>query len=269
MIIDFHTHVFPDRIAASTVNALEAASGNRPYSDGTVSGLLSALSHAEADVAVNLPVLTKPTQFESILSFAKTVNGSGAPGERIISFAGIHPADPNFREHLSLVKEAGIKGIKIHPDYQHTFFDDEAYVGIISEAKKLGLTVVTHAGADAGFRGEEVKCTPVRVMRLLDKVGGYSKLVLAHLGGNEMTREVIDTLAGEDVYMDTAYNLGEVDRAELYELFEKHGAERILFATDSPWQDIGREAERIRSFGLSERELSLILSENAKKLLSL
>jgi predicted TIM-barrel fold metal-dependent hydrolase len=106
-------------------------------------------------------------------------------------------------------------------------------------------------------------------MRLLDRVGGYSKLVLAHLGGNEMTREVIDTLAGEDVYMDTAYNLGEVDRAELYELFEKHGAERILFATDSPWQDIGREAERIRSFGLSERELSLILSENAKKLLSL
>ena len=269
MIIDFHTHVFPDRIAASTVNALEAASGNRPYSDGTVSGLLSALSRAEADVAVNLPVLTKPTQFESILSFAKTVNGSGVPGERIISFAGIHPADPDFREHLSLVKETGIKGIKIHPDYQHTFFDDEAYVGIISEAKKLGLTVVTHAGADAGFRGEEVKCTPVRVMRLLDRVGGYSKLVLAHLGGNEMTREVIDTLAGEDVYMDTAYNLGEVDRAELYELFEKHGAERILFATDSPWQDIGREAERIRSFGLSERELSLILSENAKKLLSL
>jgi len=269
MIIDFHTHVFPDKIAASTVSALEAASGNRPYSDGTADGLLAALTAAEASIAVNLPVLTKPTQFESILGFAAALNGREYGGARIISFAGIHPADPNPEEHLSMLREAGIKGIKIHPDYQHTFFDDEAYVRIITEAKRLGLIVVTHAGVDAGFRGEEVKCTPTRVLRLLDRVGGYSRLVLAHLGGAEMTREVIDSLAGEDVYFDTAYNLGHVTRALFSELLEKHGAERMLFATDSPWQDIRREAERIRSLGLSERELSMILSENALRLLNL
>ena len=269
MIIDFHTHVFPDRIAASTVSALEAASGNRPYSDGTADGLLAALDAAGASVAVNLPVLTKPTQFESILGFARDLNGREYGGTRIVSFAGIHPADPNPEEHLSMVKAAGIKGIKIHPDYQRTFFDDEAYVRIIAEAKRLGLIVVTHAGVDAGFRGEEVKCTPERVLRLLDRVGGYSGLVLAHLGGAEMTREVIDSLAGEDVYFDTAYNLGHVTPSELSELLEKHGTERILFATDSPWQDISREVERIRTLGLSERELSMILSENAVRLLGI
>lgn len=269
MIIDFHTHVFPDKIAASTVSALEAASGNCPYSNGTADGLLSAMRAAGASVAVNLPVLTKPTQFESILGFARALNARDYDGERIISFAGIHPLDADYTEHLSMVKAAGIKGIKIHPDYQRTFFDDEAYVKIISEAKRLGLIVVTHAGVDAGFRGEEVKCTPKRVLSLLDRVGGYSRLVLAHLGGAEMTREVIDSLAGEDVYFDTAYNLGHVTLSELSELFEKHGAERILFATDSPWQDIACEAERIRTLGLTERELAMIRSENAKKLLDI
>ena len=269
MIIDFHTHVFPDKIAAATVSALEAASGNRPHSDGTAEGLLSALVLAGASASVNLPVLTKPTQFESVLGFASALNGREYNCERIISFAGIHPDDNDYAEHLSMVKAAGIKGIKIHPDYQRKFFDDEAYVRIISEAKKLGLVVVTHAGVDAGFRGEEVKCTPKRVLSLLDRVGGYSRLVLAHLGGAEMTGEVIDTLAGEDVYFDTAYNLGHVTRAEFSELVEKHGVEKMLFATDSPWQDIRREVERIRTLGLSETELSLILSENAIKLLNL
>lgn len=269
MIVDFHTHVFPDKIAAATVAALERRGGSPAHSDGTVDGLLSALSRAGADLAVNLPVLTKPTQFDSILEFAKSINEREYGNERIISFAGIHPADENIEEHLSAVRDAGIVGIKIHPDYQGTFFDDERYVRIISEAKRLGLIVVTHAGLDIGFRGEEIKCTPARVLRLLDRVGGYSRLVLAHLGGSELTREVIDTLAGEDVYFDTAYNLGVVKPSELSELISKHGAEKILFATDSPWQNIGREVKRLSSLGLSQSELRMIFSENAKRLLGI
>ena len=58
MIIDFHTHVFPDKIAERTVRALEKSGNATAYSDGTHSGLLASLRGAGADVAVNLPVLT-------------------------------------------------------------------------------------------------------------------------------------------------------------------------------------------------------------------
>ena len=139
MIVDFHTHVFPDKIAASTVAALESRGGTPSHSDGTVDGLLRSLREADVSIAVNLPVLTKPTQFDSILAFAKRINEREYDGERIISFAGIHPEDENIEEHLNAVSEAGIPGIKIHPDYQGAFFDDERYVRIISEAKTLGL----------------------------------------------------------------------------------------------------------------------------------
>ena len=92
-MIDFHTHVFPDKIAAATVAALAKVSNTAPHSGGTADELLSLLSDAGADVAVNLPVLTKPTQFDSILNYAVALNGREYGKERIISFAGIHPAD--------------------------------------------------------------------------------------------------------------------------------------------------------------------------------
>ena len=269
MIVDFHTHIFPDKIATATVAALERRGGSPAHSDGTADGLLASLHTAGVDVGVNLPVLTKPGQFDSILEFSKGINATDFKNERIISFAGIHPLDEDFEAHLQAVRDAGILGIKIHPDYQGTFFDDERYVRIISEAKRLGLIVVTHAGLDIGFRGEEIRCTPTRVLRLLDRIGGYSRLVLAHLGGADLTREVIDNLAGEDVYFDTAYVLGVVERAELTEVIEKHGADRILFATDSPWQNIKCEVARLDSLGLSDAERRMILSENAKRLLGI
>ena len=62
---------------------------------------------------------------------------------------------------------------------------------------------------------------------------------------------------------DTVYGLteGAIDAA-----IEKHGADKILFATDSPWSDQGYTLERLKEFGMPEKALNLILGENAKKL---
>ena len=93
MIIDFHTHVFPERIASATVAALEKSGNTRAFSDGTAEGLLNSMKAAGVDISINLPVLTKPTQFDTVLKFAKQINESfPADSERrIISFAGMHP----------------------------------------------------------------------------------------------------------------------------------------------------------------------------------
>ena len=270
MTVDFHTHVFPDRVARGAIASLASASGGVAYSDGTVAGLRAAISAAGVTVAVNLPVLTSPMQFESVLAYAEALNREfSASGCGVLSFAGMHPGIPDVRAAMRRVREAGIPGIKIHPEYQSTDFDDDAYYRLLSAAKEEGLITVTHAGVDDAYRGGHVRCTPERVLRMLDRLGGYPRLVLAHLGGHEMHGEVLDRLAGREVYLDTSYVLPRIPRDLLLQTVDRHGASRILFATDSPWRDIAADLEIIRSLGLPEDDLKGILYKNARDLLGL
>lgn len=268
MVIDFHTHIFPDKVAQGAVTALAAASGSVPYADGTRAGLLAELSGASADIAVNLPVLTRPSQFESILRFATEQNAVFS-GRGILSFAGLHPAQEDIRAAVRAVRRAGIPGVKIHPEYQDTFIDDEAFYRLLSAAKEEDLIVVAHAGVDAAYRDRPARCAPDRVARVLDRLGGYPKLVLAHLGGNEMWDEVLLRLCGREVYFDTSYVMPLVARPTFDAILARHGAGRILFGTDSPWQSIPREVERFFALGLPAEERDAILYQNAKDLLGL
>lgn len=267
MIIDFHTHVFPDKIAGRTIEHLAKKADIIPYSDGTIAGLKERIREALVDIAVTLPVLTAPEQFDSVLRFAKGINREEyADGARLISFAGIHPRCEDIAGKMREIKEAGFLGVKIHPDYQDAYIDDEGYLEILRQAKALDLTVVAHAGVDMAF--PEVHCTPERALKLIEAVPG-AKLVLAHMGANEMEDEVLSTLAGKDVYFDTAYVLRYIDKDAFLAILEKHGADKILFATDSPWSDIKGDVEILRSYGLDKETENKIFFENAKKLLNL
>ncbi len=269
MVIDFHTHIFPDKLAPSAVASLAEASAIRPHTDGTLSGLLSHMDAAGVTLSVNLPVLTHPRQFESVSRFAAALN-TAPTRERVISFAGMHPAMQDMEQRLHELHARGFRGIKIHPDYQDTFIDDEAYVRMLAVAKSLDLITVTHAGQDDAYIGREIKCTPTRVLRLLDRLGGYPKLVLAHLGANAQRAQVIDTLAGADVYFDTAYSLREGGQQALRRLLDRHGDTRILFATDSPWRDMREELDRLRRYiGDDTTAYQRITAGNACALLGL
>lgn len=269
MIIDFHTHIFPDKIAQRTIEYLASKASITPYSDGTYGGLLKRAKEAGVDIVLNLPVLTNPAQFESVNRFAREINSRFAAGGRgILSFAGIHPDCDGIEEKMALIKEQGFLGIKLHPDYQQVFIDDERYIKIIECAKALDLIVVIHSGVDGGYPGEPVHCTPERALKVIRKVG-HSKLVLAHLGANEMEQGVIDMLCGEDVYFDTAYVLRYISADKFREIVKKHGEDRILFASDSPWSSIEGDADILRSFSLGAQAEEKIFSLNAKRLLGL
>ena len=268
MIIDFHTHVFPDKIAERTVKILERNGSIPSHSNGTVDGLLAVLSRSNVDIGVNLPVITRADQFESVNGFARSLNERDYTGARIISFAGIHPDTECPEEAIARIVDMGFLGIKIHPDYQDAFIDDERYVRILRVAKNAGLITITHSGVDGAYIGQQIKCTPQGVLRLLDRLGGYDKLVLAHLGANAMYTGVLECLAGEDVYFDTAYCLRSTGKYAFLKLLEAHGADRMLFASDSPWQDPGAEIRFIKELDLGADE-DKILYKNASKLLKL
>ena len=89
MVIDFHTHIFPDAIANRTIAALEKVSGINAATNGTLEGLLCSMERAGVDMSVILPVVTKPSQFESVNLFAQRVNEQYEG--KLLSFGGIHP----------------------------------------------------------------------------------------------------------------------------------------------------------------------------------
>jgi predicted TIM-barrel fold metal-dependent hydrolase len=270
MIIDFHTHIFPDRIAEKTIEHLSLKGSISPFSDGTKEGLCQRLREANTDIALNLSVLTSPSRFESVNRFAKEVNETFAENgnKGIMSFAGIHPECNDLDIKMKWIKDNGFLGIKLHPDYQETFIDDERYERILALAKELDLIVVTHSGADIAYRGFPVRCTPDRALKLIKKIR-HPKLVLAHMGASEMSEEVYEKLCGEDVYFDTAFVLRFTDRETFTKIVKKHGDDKILFGSDSPWSGIDRDIDIIHSFDLTKNTEDKIFFENSKKLLGL
>ena len=269
MIIDFHTHLFPDKIASKAIAKLAEKSGSVPHTDGTVLGLLKQMQKGDCTIAVALPVVTDPAQFDSVNRFAATVNQDCRFKERkIISFGGIHPRNEDIAGKMRFLKESGFLGVKIHPDYQEAYIDDDGYVAILESAKELDMIVVTHAGVDSGYKDQPVRCTPERVKNVIERVG-HTKFVLAHLGGHRYVEQVYDLLAGLDVYFDTSYVLPEVSEADFKRILNKHGEDKILFATDCPWQDIQKEKDRILSYKLEKETEEKILWRNAADLLGI
>lgn len=269
MIIDFHTHVFPDPIASKTIEFLSEKGGIPPFSDGSVQGLIHRMEKANIDRAVTLPVLTNPLKFDSVNRFAAEINSFFEnKSRRLISFASIHPECDEIDKKMAWIKNSGFKGVKIHPDYQETFINDEKYVRIMECAKEYDLIVVTHAGFDCGYKDQPIRCTPVLAKELIRRVP-HSKFVLAHMGANTLYDSVSKTLCDEDVYFDTSYVLRFIGKEKFLELLRKKGADKILFASDSPWSDIGSDAEILRSFALDKDVEDKIFYQNAKNLLGL
>lgn len=276
MIIDFHTHVYPDQLASRTIEALGKIAEVRPFTDGTVDGLLNSMARSGVDKSVILPVNTRAGQFDTITKFAKHINDTY---ENLISFGGIHPDDENISAKLSYLKENNFKGIKIHPDYTETFIDDERYIRIVAEAKRLGLTVITHAGKDPAY--STIHCPPDRGMKMLQAVndlipGDDPFFIFAHLGGNRLLKEVEQHLVGQNCYIDISCSFNDIGSfststdEDIVRVIKKHGVEKILFATDSPWNGQKEYVERFKALsGLSDIEKELILGKNAAKLLNL
>ncbi len=262
MIIDFHTHIFPDKIADRTIAFLSAKSGIKNNTDGTADGLVRSMDENGVDLSVVLPVATKPSQFRSITEYACLVNEKYAG--RLFSFGGIHPYSENYKQELKTIKSLGLKGIKLHPDYQDFFIDDIRAKRLIYEASALDLIIAVHAGTDIGY-GEPVHCPPEKSLEVIKEVRP-EKLVLAHMGGWEQWDRVEKLLCGENIWLDTAFCLEFMPPEQFKSLVEKHGHERILFATDSPWSPQGDYIRKMRDLFPDDEIFAAVMGGNAERL---
>lgn len=267
MIIDFHAHIFPEKVAEKAIPKLADVIHITPSTNGTADSLLDSMARAGIHTSVILPTVTNVKQFDSIIRFAQEINERDYPkdGPRLFSIAGIHPDMPDYKEKLTQIYQMGFKGIKIHPDYQGVFFDDIRYMRILDKASELGLFTITHAGYDP-YSPKQVHCTAARARRVLDEVAPQ-KLILAHMGCNEFYDESEEFLMGQDVYIDTAYSVCHAKPEQLCRMIKNHGAHRVLFGTDTPWTDQKEALSVFRSLPLKAEEQEQILWKNAAELL--
>lgn len=270
MIVDFHTHIYPDKIAEKTIGFLLSKINlpdKQAFTDGTAKALLSSMEKSKVDLSVILPVVTKPSQFESINRFAAEQNEN----KKFICFGGIHPDNENAEEKLLFIKKLGLKGVKLHPDYQNCFIDDKRYINIIDLCAQIGLKVIIHAGIDVGLP-ETVHCTPEKTLNMLREVGAEKYdpfIILAHMGGWMMQDDVKKFLCGKNVFFDTGYCLDKYKTSDIIDIINLHGADKILFATDSPWGCQEQYVKILDNLNLSKSEKELVFYKNALRLLEI
>ena len=263
MIIDFHTHIFPQHLAERSIKQLSTAAKLTPTTNGTLDDLRETSKDAGIDICVVQNIATNAKQTINVNNFAI----SQLDEEGIIPFGSIHPDFEDWLEELKRLKVAGIKGIKLHPDYQVFFVDENRMFPIYEAIRDLGLILQFHSGLDIGLPGD-IHCTPDRVAKILAEVPGQ-KLVAAHFGANEMWDDVLQLLAGKDVYIDTSFAARRMNKDLLLKIIDKHGSEKILFGSDSPWSDAKLDVELFKTLPINDHEKEGILSHSAQKLLNI
>lgn len=265
-IIDVHTHFFPDSIAADSIRHLENLANVKAFGDGTLASLRKFMKEDGVSVSVNCPVATKPEQVISINR--KMIEHNSKPENRdVICFGAMHPMfnrDNNFGEEIAFLSANGIKGIKLHPEYQQFYPDNGVLKPLYEACVKHGMIILFHAGEDFAF--EDFHSNPKRFAEVA-KIKGL-KLILAHMGSYRMWDEVYKQLVGKDVFFDTAYS-NEMENSVFKGIIKGHGVDKILFGTDFPWERASAIIKKVEENVESAEGREKIFHKNTERLLGI
>jgi predicted TIM-barrel fold metal-dependent hydrolase len=260
VIIDVHTHAFPDKIAERAIEALTKNSGEyKPVIGGRADALLSSMDESGVDVSFIGNIATRPGQADSILSWSKTI-----ASERMIPLGSVHPDSEDWEREIDAFAAAGFRGMKFHPQYQGIAADDPKMIPIYQKIASCGMCVLFHAGFDIAFPGDE-SAAPERFPEIKKAVPSLL-MILAHMGGWRAWDRVMDCIAGRDMYIDTSF-IQELSDHQRTAILSRHSEDMILFGSDSPWTSQAESIEYIRRLSISDDRKMKILGGNAATLL--
>jgi len=258
-IIDIHAHIFPEKIAQKATESIGNFYGIPMSGKGTIEDLLEQGNKVNVYRYVVHSTATKVEQVESINEFISQMQLSD---ERIIGFGTLHPDLPDVQKEVDRLVSLGLKGIKLHPDFQQFNIDDETMMPIYKAAEGR-LPILVHMG-DA----RSTASSPGRLAKVLDRFQGLT-VIAAHLGGYSRWDESFQYLVGRNLYFDTSSSLWILDKSKAVDIIRKHGVKKVLFGTDYPMWNYEEELKRFESLNLTQEEQELILWKNAAELLNI
>lgn len=260
MLIDTHTHLYPEKISTKVVELLREHYGLPVPHKGTINEYQQIKKQHNVKAAIFFTAATCPSQVPNANKWAKLNTQKG-----MIGFGTLHPDDENSDVQIKWLKEAGIKGIKFHPDFQQFFIDDEKALNLYEKLAK-DFIVIFHVGDDNAPHKVHYS-SPQRLNKVLDLVPGL-KIIAAHMGGYQMWQDSLKYLCGKNLYFDTSSCAGILNDDIFRLLIKEHGYHKVLLGSDYPFSEPHTECLKLAKMGLNSYEYEAIIGKNAELLLS-
>ena len=256
-IIDFHAHIYPNKIAQKATNATADFYGISPACIGTGDELLREGKIAGIDEFVLLPVATKSEQVRHVNEF---ILGETAAHKEFYGFGTLHPDCENIMEEAEYILNSGLKGIKLHPDTQRFNTDDKRLFEVY-EAVQGKLPLLVHCG-DKRFDYSHPR-------RLKNVIDNFPKLrvIAAHLGGWSLFDEAFALLKNSDCFFDISSCTMFLPPEKVAKYIRGYGADRVLFGTDFPLWSPETEVKAFQKLPLTSTEFEKIAYKNALKVI--
>ncbi|MDR3643462.1 MAG: amidohydrolase family protein [Clostridia bacterium] len=254
-IFDFHTHAYPDKVAGKAVEFLNSYYHVDCAGNGTMGDLKRSAAEGGVSHLLVHAVATRPDQVENVNSWiARHIGGN------VYGFGTIHPLYENIGRELDRIRSLGLRGLKLHPDFQQ-FYVDDPMMDPIFGAIEGEMPVLIHAGDR-----QNDYSSPARIQRVVQRFPRLT-VIAAHLGGFSQWDEAMQCLHGKNLYVDTSSSLPFLEKARAIEIIHSYDIEHVLFGTDYPLTRHKEELERFSMLGLTPAQNDLILFDNAARLL--
>ncbi len=279
MIIDCHTHIFPDEVRRNRgkYSQKDGAFGEI-YKDERakmvgVEDLIRSMDEGGIDKAV---VCGFPWS-DSVLCSAGNdyiLEGMRRYPERIVGFGCIQPnhGDKAIKEAKRCIS-LGMKGIGELASYSPatSFCDIDSLRPICEILEEADLPLMLHSNEMVGHSYPGKCNTPLKSIYDFIRAFPRVRILLAHWGGGFFFYELMPEVAkaAEKTWYDTAASPFLYGKRIYSVAVTIVGADKILFGSDYPLMPPGRYIEEMEDSGLGEEERRKILGENIKNLLKL
>lgn len=257
-----HTHAFAPKIAEKAVHQLEQHYRIAPVGTGTYEDLEPRLRQNGIQYVCIHSAATRADQVEPANKWA--VSLMKYPG--VIPFGTMHPEYGALEEQLAYLWDNGIRGIKLHPDFQGFRMDDPRLEKLYGLCEGQ-FTMMLHVG-DRLPPAENPSC-PYKVAALKRRFPKL-QLIAAHFGGYLHWQYVVDAMQGLEIYMDTSSALFAIPQEELEAIWKAFPRQLFLFGSDYPLFDDCQEAALLQKrLKLTDNELEeLFTNANALNLVT-
>ena len=261
-IIDCHCHVYPDKIAAKSVQSIGEFYDLDMYYDGRYSTLIEHGKNAGVKHYVIFSVATTPEQVSSINRFIyETVKQSGG---LMTGLGTLHPDCAHLENEVEQILSFGLKGVKMHHDFQKFAVDDERCSRIYELCEKHNLPLMLHTG-DSRYDYSN----PDRVENILKSFPSLT-VIGAHFGGWSCWYEAAEKLSKyENFHVDCSSSFDWLSSEQAEEIIRMYTPDKVLFGTDFPMWSHDTEIKRFYEINLSQNDREKILYKNAVKLFNI
>ena len=257
-----HTHVYPDKIAQRTLAELsKTAPTVEICTGGTFEDTREKMKAWKIDGFAPLNILMNPASLQHAIEYSCSLI---APN--IFPFCSLHPDTENPEDAIKQMKKHGIYGVKMHPDYQDFYIDEERMLPVYALLERYELPILFHVGYDP-YSPDLIHGQPKAVKVIADMFPKL-KIIAAHIGGMLQSEDVLKYTVGlKNVWFDTSMSYGFVEIETARRIILEH--RQVIFGSDCPWHVPVKEVDYVRSLDLGDRLEEEVFSLNTLKLLGL